>query len=663
MAVLGSVGPIALAGPHWVFAFAVQSAVLWLLAARMRSGFLLVYAGIIQLCSVLALLLTGDDLRAGSWQGVALPAVAGALVTIGVLLAGHVVQSWRFAVSSPVWLRVFVAKVLDISAIIVVVLPVLMLAVIGTLGPAGALPDWQIITVVGLPILAWVLMTMQEKRKKSRWAKFRFFGLLSRVGWTGLPQPQVRRVTAAVVLIAAAAAAVAQVGMYGPPALRIAETAGNAPMMPFWNLMLLWQVAVLAMWSTWFALGSDRVGRQRFSLALFPQRVLLTLLAGVLHLQMFYGQFSPSFAWIFPTLTNVQAGAALVYTALAACFVRVPAARFALMSLLVAVVCATASVAGSAASTAVLPFGIAVGWLVAVACIALPLALWVQHQRVYGQEAASDVIGRDLSTQLVRQVGSVAPIVGVLAFFVVLAVDVQRRVTPTAGSWEFTHPVIVTTSLVLPLFVLGCLALTARAQAWCAARLPMLPMQRISRSFGIVCVLVVAGIAGVVAAAGYLTDQAPARVVAHPVFLLVLLHIASALTLMRWFRPQWLRWSVVASTWLLFTAETAHAAAVLSPAAHLRLLPMSGVWSLLAVIYMIIGFSARMRGLRLAAMALFGLTLAKLAIFDLSYLAGLARISSFFIAGLLLLGSSWLYQLLERRFGTRRDDTVEDDET
>ena len=89
----------------------------------------------------------------------------------------------------------------------------------------------------------------------------------------------------------------------------------------------------------------------------------------------------------------------------------------------------------------------------------------------------------------------------------------------------------------------------------------------------------------------------------------------------------------------------------------MRLLMMSGVWSALAVIYLAMGFVVRLRALRLVAMALFGLTLAKLVFFDLSYLSGLSRISSFFIAGVLLLAGSWVYQLLERRFAEAPDTT------
>ena len=56
-----------------------------------------------------------------------------------------------------------------------------------------------------------------------------------------------------------------------------------------------------------------------------------------------------------------------------------------------------------------------------------------------------------------------------------------------------------------------------------------------------------------------------------------------------------------------------------------------------------------MRPLRLAGMAMLGLTVAKLTLIDLSNLHELARIASFACAGLVLLLGSWGYHRLERR--------------
>lgn len=66
-------------------------------------------------------------------------------------------------------------------------------------------------------------------------------------------------------------------------------------------------------------------------------------------------------------------------------------------------------------------------------------------------------------------------------------------------------------------------------------------------------------------------------------------------------------------------------------------------WGVQAAATLAAGFASRDRILRLAGLALFPLCILKLFVYDLRNLETLARIASFFVLGLVLIGASWLY--------------------
>jgi hypothetical protein len=76
----------------------------------------------------------------------------------------------------------------------------------------------------------------------------------------------------------------------------------------------------------------------------------------------------------------------------------------------------------------------------------------------------------------------------------------------------------------------------------------------------------------------------------------------------------------------------------------MKQLTLSGVWLLYSVVLMVLGIARRMQSLRLAAIILYGITILKIFLYDLSDLDTLYRIFSFIGLGLILLGSSYLYQ-------------------
>lgn len=70
---------------------------------------------------------------------------------------------------------------------------------------------------------------------------------------------------------------------------------------------------------------------------------------------------------------------------------------------------------------------------------------------------------------------------------------------------------------------------------------------------------------------------------------------------------------------------------------------LSTAWALYSVLLLVIGIAKKNRPARLMAMTLFGVTILKVFIWDLSYLAGFSRILSFIILGLILLGVGYIY--------------------
>jgi len=73
------------------------------------------------------------------------------------------------------------------------------------------------------------------------------------------------------------------------------------------------------------------------------------------------------------------------------------------------------------------------------------------------------------------------------------------------------------------------------------------------------------------------------------------------------------------------------------------------LWSVFAAGVLAAGIALAIRSLRFAALALLGLTAAKLVMFDLAVLRDAYRIVAFVALGLVLLGASYLYHKLERR--------------
>jgi uncharacterized membrane protein len=73
-------------------------------------------------------------------------------------------------------------------------------------------------------------------------------------------------------------------------------------------------------------------------------------------------------------------------------------------------------------------------------------------------------------------------------------------------------------------------------------------------------------------------------------------------------------------------------------------LSLSGIWLLYSIALMGVGLWRRRRGIRIASIVLFGFTILKIFIYDLSSLETLYRIFSFIGLGVILLVVSWLYQ-------------------
>jgi len=77
---------------------------------------------------------------------------------------------------------------------------------------------------------------------------------------------------------------------------------------------------------------------------------------------------------------------------------------------------------------------------------------------------------------------------------------------------------------------------------------------------------------------------------------------------------------------------------------NLEQLSLSGVWLVYSVVLMIAGIWRKFSGFRIASIVLFGITILKIFIYDLSFLETLYRIFAFVGLGLILLGVSYMYQ-------------------
>ncbi|HVE75188.1 MAG TPA: DUF2339 domain-containing protein [Actinomycetota bacterium] len=153
------------------------------------------------------------------------------------------------------------------------------------------------------------------------------------------------------------------------------------------------------------------------------------------------------------------------------------------------------------------------------------------------------------------------------------------------------------------------------------------------------------------------------RLVINPRFAVVLVAIAGSILHSRIIRQAGYRWSpqagmvLDATTGLLaFAGVTAeakdfYARLIALEKSPIRLdalrnsqqLAISGVWLAYSIIAMAAGFWRRKRGLRIAAIALFALTILKVFLYDLSYLPGLYRIVSLGALGVILLATSYVY--------------------
>lgn len=83
---------------------------------------------------------------------------------------------------------------------------------------------------------------------------------------------------------------------------------------------------------------------------------------------------------------------------------------------------------------------------------------------------------------------------------------------------------------------------------------------------------------------------------------------------------------------------------------NLKQSSLSGIWLLYSVTLMVVGIWRRIQNLRVMSMGLFGITIFKIMIVDLSFLDTLYRIFSFIGLGTILLSVSYLYQKYKKRF-------------
>jgi uncharacterized membrane protein len=82
---------------------------------------------------------------------------------------------------------------------------------------------------------------------------------------------------------------------------------------------------------------------------------------------------------------------------------------------------------------------------------------------------------------------------------------------------------------------------------------------------------------------------------------------------------------------------------------YLALMSLSVIWAVYAACGLILGFWRNWQPVRLAALALFGITCVKVVLVDMSEVKQVYRIVSFISLGLLMIGASYLYHRLEQR--------------
>ena len=81
---------------------------------------------------------------------------------------------------------------------------------------------------------------------------------------------------------------------------------------------------------------------------------------------------------------------------------------------------------------------------------------------------------------------------------------------------------------------------------------------------------------------------------------------------------------------------------------------VSAFWGALGLLLLYAGLTRRMRALRLGGFALFGVSLAKLFLYDLAFLNSVARALSFLAVGAVLLLAGFFYQRLSAQLESRQ---------
>jgi uncharacterized membrane protein len=71
------------------------------------------------------------------------------------------------------------------------------------------------------------------------------------------------------------------------------------------------------------------------------------------------------------------------------------------------------------------------------------------------------------------------------------------------------------------------------------------------------------------------------------------------------------------------------------------------LWGILAFVFLIVGIKKQVKTLRIIALALLGLTIVKLFLFDISNVSETGKIISFILLGVLILIISFVYQKIK----------------
>jgi uncharacterized membrane protein len=81
---------------------------------------------------------------------------------------------------------------------------------------------------------------------------------------------------------------------------------------------------------------------------------------------------------------------------------------------------------------------------------------------------------------------------------------------------------------------------------------------------------------------------------------------------------------------------------------------VSAFWGLVSLGFLYLGLTRRSRALRLVGFGLFGVTLAKILLYDLSFLSSLARALSFTAVGAVFLLAGFFYQRISHQLDERK---------